>query len=180
MAEKRGSATHILVVMGVSGVGKTTVGKGIASALGWVFAEGDDFHPAANVAKMHAGHPLTDEDRWPWLRAIGVWMDGRIEAQRSSVVTCSALKRSYRDLLREGRPEVTFCEVDAPPEVIADRISERKGHYMPASLLPSQLATLQPLADDEPGVHVSAADSPDQIVRHALAKLGLTKEAKGK
>lgn len=177
MAQNRELATRILVVMGVSGVGKTTVGQGIAKALGWVFAEGDDFHSAANVAKMHAGVPLTDEDRWPWLRAIGAWMDGRIEAQRSAVVTCSALKRSYRDLLREGRPHVIFCEVDAPAEVIADRVSHRKGHYMPPSLLPSQLATLQPLADDEPGVHVSAADTPDQIVRHALAKLGLTSEA---
>lgn len=174
------SGVRQVVVMGVSGVGKSTFAKGLATLMRWPFVEGDALHPEANLVKMSSGQPLTDEDRWPWLRAIGVWMDGRIEAQRSSVVTCSALKRSYRDLLREGRPEVAFCEVDAPPEVIADRISERKGHYMPASLLPSQLATLQPLADDEPGVHVSAADSPDQIVRHALAKLGLTKEAPGK
>lgn len=177
MAERARSATAILVVMGVSGVGKTTVGIGIASALGWVFAEGDDFHSAANVAKMHAGHPLTDEDRWPWLRAIGAWMDGQIEAQRSAVVTCSALRRTYRDLLRAGRPEVTFCEVDAPADLIADRIQVRKGHYMPPSLLPSQLAAMEPLADDEPGVHVSAADTPDQTVRQALTKLGLTPPA---
>ena len=109
--------------MGVSGVGKTTVATGLAAALGWTYAEGDDFHPEANVAKMAAGVPLTDEDRWPWLRSIGAWMSAEIAAGRSAVVTCSALRRSYRDLLREGRPEVVFCHLIADPDLMGERVS---------------------------------------------------------
>lgn len=161
-----------IVVMGVSGAGKTTVARGIASAMGWDFAEGDSFHPAANVAKMAGGTPLTDEDRWPWLHAIGAWLDER--AGRSAVVTCSALKRAYRDWLRAGRPALRFCELDAGEEVIASRLAVRKGHYMPAALLPNQLATLEPLQPDEPGVHLATADSPAQTVRNALRALRLT------
>jgi gluconokinase len=171
------ASAQIVVVMGVSGVGKTTVAKGIADAMGWDHAEGDDFHPQANVDKMASGHALTDEDRWPWLRAIGEWMGTELAAGRSGVVTCSALKRSYRDLLRDGRPGVRFCQLDAPEELIADRLSHRKGHYMPPSLLPSQLATLEPLQPDEPGVRVSVAATPEQIVIDALAGLDLTPEA---
>jgi gluconokinase len=167
------TAAQIVVVMGVSGVGKTTVANGIAEALGWVFAEGDSFHSEANREKMAAGHALTDEDRWPWLSSIGDWMDERLAAGDSAVVTCSALRRSYRDLLRRGRPSVRFCELDAPSDLIAERLQHRTGHYMPPSLLPSQLATLEPLAEDEPGVHVSVAPTPEQIVRDALAALGL-------
>jgi gluconokinase len=159
--------------MGVSGVGKSTIARRIAGALGWPFAEGDDFHPEANRQKMAAGIPLTDEDRWPWLRSIGAWMDERLAAGESAVVTCSALKRCYRDLLCEGRPTVRFCELDAPPDLIADRLVHRTGHYLPPALLPSQLAALEPLAEDEPGVHVSVAGQPDEIVQHALAALGL-------
>ena len=160
--------------MGVSGVGKTTVAQGIAAALGWDYAEGDDFHPAANVAKMASGHALTDEDRWPWLRAIGDWMSNELRAGRSAVVTCSALKRSYRDLLRAGRPGVRFCQLDAAGDLIADRLADRTGHYMPPSMLPSQLASLEPLQRDEPGVRVSVAAAPDRVVGNALAALGLT------
>ena len=101
-----GTRVQMVVVMGVSGVGKSTVAKGLSTLLGWTFAEGDAFHPEANVAKMASGHPLTDDDRWPWLRSIGDWMSEEIAASRSGVVTCSALRRVYRDLLREGRPEV--------------------------------------------------------------------------
>jgi gluconokinase len=164
--------------MGVSGAGKTTVALGISKALGWEYAEGDDFHSNANRAKMAAGQPLTDEDRWPWLRSIAAWIDGHAAGGRSAVVTCSALRRAYRDLLRENRPGVRFCELEAPEELLAERLAKRQGHYMPASLLGSQLATLEPLQPDEPGVVVSVADTPDEIVADALDKLGLTpKEA---
>lgn len=162
-----------IIVMGVSGGGKTTVAVGIAQAMGWEFSEGDDFHPPANVQKMASGHPLTDEDRWPWLRAIGEWIDERERAGTSAVITCSALRRVYRDLLREGRPGVRFCHVEADAELIAERLSRRQGHYMPPSLLPSQLATLEPLEPDEPGVVVSAKDTPEQVVQAALHALGL-------
>ena len=113
--------------------------------MGWEFAEGDAFHSEANVAKMHSGQPLTDDDRWPWLESIGDWISGKEDAGESAVVTCSALRRVYRDLLRRGRPHVRFLHVEAPSEVIQDRMEHRPGHYMPASLLPSQLATLEPL-----------------------------------
>jgi gluconokinase len=157
--------------MGVSGVGKTTVAEGISAALGWTFAEGDDFHPEANVAKMRAGQPLTDEDRWPWLRRIGAWMAEEVDAGRSGVVTCSALRRAYRDLLREGRPEVTFCHLTADPDLVGERVSHRSGHYMPASLLPGQLALLEPLEPDEPGVVVPTDGEPAEVIARALAGL---------
>jgi gluconokinase len=163
---------RVVVVMGVSGVGKTTVGKGVAAALGWTYAEGDDFHPEANVAKMAAGIPLTDEDRWPWLRSIGAWMSDEIAAGRSAVVTCSALRRSYRDVLREGRPEVLFCHLTADPDLVSERVSRRTDHSMPASLLPSQLATLEPLEPDEPGVEVPADRDASVVVAQVLEVLG--------
>jgi len=166
----------LIVVMGVSGSGKTTVGRGIAAAMGWECAEGDSFHSAANVAKMAAGTPLTDEDRWPWLHAIGDWLDEHQRAGSSAVVTCSALRRVYRDLLREGRDGLRFCHLAADADVIRDRLEHREGHYMPPSLLPSQLATLEPLQPDEPGVVVSTTATPDEIVGNALRKLQLTPE----
>jgi gluconokinase len=165
-----------VVVMGVSGVGKSTVAKGISTFMGWTFAEGDAFHPDSNVAKMSAGTPLTDEDRWPWLRSIGDWMSEEIAAGRSAVVTCSALRRAYRDLLREGRPEVLFCHLTADPDLIGDRMSRRTDHYMPASLLPSQVATLEPLESDEPGVEVSVDGTPADVIARALEALGLADE----
>jgi gluconokinase len=167
---------RVVVVMGVSGVGKTTVGKGLAAALGWTYAEGDDFHPEANIARMAAGIPLTDEDRWPWLRSIGAWLSDEIAAGRSAVVTCSALRRSYRDVLREGRPEVLFCHLTADPDLIGERVGRRADHYMPASLLPSQLATLKPLEPDEPGFEVPAEGDASVVVaqvREVLGALGL-------
>jgi gluconokinase len=159
--------------MGVSGVGKTTVAKGLSTILGWTYAEGDAFHPEANVAKMASGQPLTDDDRWPWLRTIGDWMSGQIAAGRSSVVTCSALRRVYRDLLREGRPEVVFCHLTAEAGLIGERVSRRTDHYMPASLLPSQLATLEPLGPDEPGAAVPTDGEPAEVIARALAALDL-------
>jgi len=159
--------------MGVSGVGKTTVAKGLSTILGWTFAEGDAFHPGANVEKMASGQPLTDDDRWPWLRSIGDWMSGEITAGRSAVVTCSALRRVYRDLLREGRPEVLFCHLTADPDLVGQRMSHRTDHYMPASLLPSQLATVEPLEPDEPGAAVSTEGEAAEVIARARAALGL-------
>lgn len=159
-----------VVVLGVSGVGKTTVAKGIAAATGWTYAEGDAFHPTGNVAKMRAGVPLTDADRWPWLRAVRDWIDSR---EDSCVVTCSALKRAYRDLLREGHAGLRFCALQADPDLLLSRLAERTGHYMPPSLLRSQLDIYQPLEPDEPGVQVPAGGRPEQVVPRALAALGL-------
>jgi len=149
---------------------------GDRNSLGWEFAEGDAFHPEANVAKMRSGTPLTDEDRWPWLEAIGAWISRKESRGESAVVTCSALRRVYRDLLREGRPHVRFLHVTAESDVIRDRMEHRPGHYMPPSLLPSQLATLEPLGADEPGVTISNEGSAAQVLDRALAALGHRKE----
>ena len=165
----------VIVVMGVSGSGKTTVATGIATAMEWEFAEGDDFHPAANVEKMRRGRPLTDDDRWPWLEAIGAWISAKEAAGESAVVTCSALRRAYRDVLRRDRPHVRFLHVAAPRGVIADRVEHRAGHYMPPSLLPSQLATLEPLAPDEPGVSVTTEGAAPEVLDRCLVALGLRK-----
>jgi len=164
----------LVVVMGVAGSGKTTVARGIAVSMHWLFAEGDAFHPEANVEQMRRGTPLTDEDRWPWLERIGDWISEQEAQGRSAVVTCSALRRAYRDLLRDGRPHVRFCHIDGPQGVIQDRLDHRAGHYMPASLLPSQIATLEPLAPDEPGVVVPGAGSEAAVLAAALKALDLT------
>ena len=164
-----GSTT--VVVMGVSGSGKSTVAAGLVERLGWEFAEGDDFHPPANVAKMRAGTPLHDDDRWPWLRSLAAWIGEREQEGRSVVVTCSALKRSYRDVLRDGHPSVWFAHVTVDPDLLRERVEERTGHYMPSSLLDSQLATLEALQDDEPGTSVSGAGAPDAVVEQLLATL---------
>ena len=166
-------AVRQIIVMGVSGVGKSTIAVGICEATGWPLAEGDDFHPESNVAKMRAGTPLTDEDRWPWRRAIGTWMDEQVAAGRSAVVTCSALRRPYRDLLRGGRPEVEFCHLVAEPDLVGDRLSRRGGHFMPSSLLPSQYATLEPLEPDEPGVPISVEGPVAVVLDRALSALGV-------
>lgn len=160
----------LLVVMGVSGSGKTTIGRMLAARLSWPFAEGDDFHPPANIDKMASGHPLTDEDRWPWLAAIGRWIDERIEAGDSGVVTCSALKRSYRDVLR--RPEVTFVNLTGDRTAIAERVAARHGHFMPAALLDSQLATLEPPDADERVIPVDLALPPSEIADQVVRALG--------
>jgi gluconokinase len=162
-----------VIAMGVSGVGKSTVARGLSTALGWTYAEGDAFHSAAHVATMASGHPLTDEDRRPWLRAIGVWLDGQIAAARPSVVTCSALRRAYRDVLREGRPEVFFLHLVAGESLVADRVSHRTDHYMPASLLHSQYDALEPLEPDEPGVRVSVEGTADEVLQRVMTALGL-------
>lgn len=171
------SAPQFVIVMGVSGSGKTTVAEGLAEHLGWTYVEGDDLHPAANVEKMRNGIPLTDEDRWPWLRKIGEWIDEHEGEGKSAVITCSALKRTYRDLLREGRPGVMFCHVDVSREELERRLAERKGHYMPASLLQSQLDTLEELSEDEPGVIVESTGGQEAVLREVLKALNLDAEA---
>jgi len=145
----------VLVVMGVSGSGKTTVAEPLAEKLGWTFQEGDALHPAANIAKMKAGIPLDDADRAPWLAAIGTWMDGQIAQGMGGVVTCSALKRAYRDLLRAGRPLVRFVYLEGSEGLIAHRLAARSGHFMPPSLLASQFAALEPPAQEEHAIVVN-------------------------
>jgi gluconokinase len=160
----------IVIVMGVSGSGKSTVGRLLAAELGWPDAEGDDFHPAANVARLRAGHPLDDAERGPWIEAIAGWIRGQ---HGGAVVTCSALRRSYRDVLRGGGADVRFALLAVPGALLAARVEKRAGHFMPASLLPSQLATLEPLQPDEDGVTVDASGTPDQVTADIRARLGL-------
>ena len=162
----------VLILMGVSGCGKSTVAAQLAGRLGWPFAEGDDMHPAENVAKMHAGHPLTDDDRWPWLGRIAAWIDEQVAAGRSAIVTCSALKRSYRDVLR--RDEVTFVYLHGEYDQIARRLAARQGHFMPPELLASQFADLEPPAPDEQAIRVDIGGSPVELADEIVGQLGLT------
>lgn len=154
--------------MGVAGTGKSLVAAALAESTGWTMAEGDDFHPSANVEKMRAGRPLDDEDRWAWLRSIADWIGVQEQGGRSCVVTCSALKRSYRDLLRDGHSSVRFCQLEASNSTLRARLEGRRDHYMPASLLPSQLEALQPLEDDEPGGRVNAEGDVPAVLRRVL------------
>ncbi|HEX3804991.1 MAG TPA: gluconokinase [Solirubrobacteraceae bacterium] len=158
----------VVIVMGVSGAGKSTVAANLSERLGWDLAEGDDLHPAANVAKMAAGLPLTDEDRKPWLAAVARWIDGELDGGRRGAITCSALKRSYRDQLR--RPGVLFVFLDVPRAELEQRLAHRAHHFMPASLLESQLAALEPPAPDEAAITVVAED-PDYSVDAIVAAL---------
>lgn len=164
--------TVTLVVMGVSGVGKSSVAAELVRRTGWVFVEGDDLHPERNRAKMASGVPLDDDDRWPWLRRVAAWIGEQEAAGRNAVVTCSALKRSYRDLLRDGHPSARFVHLLAPPELIAARITARRNHYMPPSLLESQLATLEPLQPDEVGIAVGTTGDPAAVAERVLEHLG--------
>jgi gluconokinase len=166
-------APPLLLVMGVSGSGKTTVAKALAGALGWDFEEGDDLHPPANIAKMRAGIPLTDEDRKPWLEAIGAWMDTESAKARAGIVTCSALRRAYRDQLRQGRPQARFVFLDGPRDLIEDRMEHRQGHFMPTALLDSQIATLEAPGPDEPVIRVDISQSVPSQVRSIETALGL-------
>ena len=161
----------VVVVMGVSGSGKTTVGRRLVGRLGVPYAEADEFHPPANIEKMSAGRPLTDEDRWPWLRAIADWITSQA-GRRGGVVSCSALKRSYRDLLRSAADLVWFLHLDGSRALITDRITGRSGHFMPAALLDSQFADLEPLDEDEPGLVVDVDAAPADIVETAVRALG--------
>lgn len=158
-----------IVLMGVSGSGKTTIAKALAARLGWRCEDGDKFHPASNVAKMSAGHPLTDDDRWPWLKAIADEIDRLCAEGQRAVFACSALKRAYREVLVHGRDDVRIVFLDGTQELIASRLAARKGHFMPAGLLDSQFSTLERPTRQEAAVTVSI-DSPvegivDDIVR---------------
>jgi gluconokinase len=150
-----------IVVMGVSGSGKSTVGAALAQRLRVPFGDADDFHPAANIAKMTAGQPLNDDDRFPWLETIGQWL---ADHHDGGVMSCSALKRRYRDQLRKHCPEVEFVHLSGSPEVIGRRQASRPGHFMPPTLLDSQFATLEPLEADERGVTIDVDQNIDSIV----------------
>jgi gluconokinase len=157
------------VVMGVSGCGKSTVGVALATALGVNFIEGDAYHPAANVAKMSAGLALTDDDRAAWLLALQAPLRDARARGAGVVVSCSALKRRYRDVLRAADPALRFAHLDGSRALIAERMAARVGHYMPLSLLDSQLRDLEPLAADEAGIYLDVAEPPEQLLARLLA-----------
>jgi len=157
--------------MGVSGSGKSTIADRLAKRLAWTFEDGDRFHPASNVAKMHAGHPLTDEDRWPWLLAIAGEIDRVCAAGEHAVIACSALKRAYRDILIGERRGVSLVYLEGSHELIARRMAARHGHFMPTALLDSQFATLEPPGPDEPHIAVAVDVPPDAIVATIIEKL---------
>jgi gluconokinase len=167
----------VLVVMGVSGAGKTTVAGILADRLRWDFVEGDDLHPAANVAKMSAGIPLTDEDRWPWLACVAAWIRDRTSGGIPGIITCSALKRVYR--ARLAGDNVVFVHLVGAQDEIAERVAARTGHYMPASLLESQFATLEPPGDDESVIRVMNGRTPDDEATEIIRHLGLTHRVHG-
>lgn len=162
----------LVVVMGVSGSGKSTVGAALAARLGTGFSDADDLHPAANVAKMHAGVPLTDDDRWPWLDAVGAELAGH--AGTGLVVACSALRRGYRDRLRRHAPRALFLHLAGDRAVLAARMGHRQGHFMPLTLLDSQLDTLEPLGPDETGATLDLADAVDDLVAQGAAVVART------
>jgi carbohydrate kinase (thermoresistant glucokinase family) len=163
--------TVIAVLMGVSGSGKTTIARGIADRLGWDLLEGDKFHPPANVEKMSRGIPLDDADRLPWLRAIAAQIDEHRAAGRSAVVACSALKRSYRDILIDARPDVVLVYLRGSQELIGERMAARHGHFMPPALLDSQFATLQEPGPDEHPIVVTVALPPEAIVNAVITAM---------
>lgn len=168
-AEQSTTRPTAVVVMGVSGSGKSTVARRLSNRLGWPFVEADDLHPEANVAKMAAGTPLTDADREPWLRLVRDRVD---QLGTDVIVTCSALRRSYRDVLRSGQAQVRFVHLAGTAELLDARMTARTDHFMPASLLTSQLETLEPLEPDEDGVVLDVARRPAALVDAAVAALG--------
>ncbi|GGH90325.1 gluconokinase [Arthrobacter liuii] len=168
-------ATH-LVVMGVAGSGKSTLAAALSQQLGWACAEADEFHPAANIAKMSQGVPLQDEDRWPWLEEIRDWMTAQAAGGESTVLTCSALKRGYRELLSSADGRVVFLHLDGGAELISQRMQGREGHFMPPTLLPSQLATLEPLTPkelDAGSLRLDISPAPEELVAAVVQALNL-------
>lgn len=161
-----------IIVMGVSGTGKSTVATSLERVLGWAFAEGDDFHPPENIAKMASGRPLVDEDRWPWLQSLAAWTSERDARGEPTILTCSALRRRYRDLLRDGGAGTFFVHLVGDKGLLLERMGARE-HFMPPSLLESQLDTLEPLEEDERGMRVDVANPPERIARMVLAQLDL-------
>lgn len=162
----------ILVIMGISGSGKSTIAEILAARLGWTFQEGDNLHPEANVAKMHAGVPLTDEDRKPWLERVAAWIDGQRARKQPGIVTCSALKRSYRDIVIGDRPEVRLVYLRGGRDVIAEHLAGRHGHFMPASLLQSQIDTLEEPGPDEDPLTVDVGPSAETVAEKIIRLLG--------
>lgn len=169
-------ATH-LVVMGVAGSGKSTIAAALSQQLGWACAEADEFHPQSNISKMTQGIPLQDGDRWPWLQEIQGWMSAQAAAGQSTVLTCSALKQSYRQLLSEAGGRVLFVHLDGGADLIGQRMQGREGHFMPPTLLPSQLATLEPLTTGElaaGSLRLDISLPPAQLVEAVVAALKLS------
>jgi gluconokinase len=162
----------VIVVMGVSGSGKTTVGRLLADALGAEFAEGDAYHPPANIEKMRRGIPLEDADRWPWLHTLAAQIERWLAAGTTVVLTCSALKQRYRDVLAQGRPGVRFVHLHGEKALIRRRLDRRRGHYMPPTLLDSQFAALEPPGD---AITVDVAGTPEAIAATIITELGLTR-----
>ncbi|QIG93999.2 MULTISPECIES: gluconokinase [unclassified Bradyrhizobium] len=159
--------------MGVSGSGKSTIADRLAIRIGWRFEDGDSFHPPSNVAKMHSGQPLTDEDRWPWLRAIADEIDRICGVRERAVIACSALKRAYRDILLHGRDDVRIVFLDGTQELIAARLAARKDHFMPPGLLASQFRTLEPPTPDERPITVAIDRSVEAIIEDIVSQLKL-------
>jgi gluconokinase len=162
----------VVVVMGVSGSGKSTIALMLAHRLNWIFEEGDWFHPRSNIDKMHRGEPLTDEDRWPWLEGIAAWIDATRRAGNHGTVACSALKRAYRDILVGERPDVRIVYLKGGRDLIARRLAARNGHFMPPALLDSQFATLEEPQPDEHPIVVPIAAHPREVVEQIVKKLG--------
>ena len=162
----------VVVVMGVSGCGKTEVGEMLARELGYEFHDADHFHPPENVALMSRGIALQDAQRAPWLDSLAGFLDTAISERRGIVLACSALKRSYRSRIGAGRPEVRLVHLDGPEDLIRERLEQRTGHFMPASLLASQCALLERPTDDEKPIRIDIAPAPDEIVRQIVAAVG--------
>jgi gluconokinase len=173
VTEIRLAKLSALVVMGVSGSGKSTIGSMLARRLGWEYDDGDWFHPQSNIDKMHAGRPLTDEDRWPWLRAIARHIDETRRQGGHAIIACSALKRAYRDILVEDRPDVGLIYLKGDRNLIARRLATRYGHFMSPQLLDSQFAALEEPQEDERAIVVSIDAAPRAIVETILAQLGV-------
>jgi len=163
----------VVVVMGVSGSGKTTVALNLVSRLDWPFQEGDALHSAANIAKMRAGIPLSDEDRRPWIQAVAAWIDGQRATGIPGIITCSALKQEYRAIITAGRPEVRLVYLRGSFELISRRLARRQGHFMPAVLLQSQFDTLEEPGPDEKALAVDIGRPPDQIATEIIRRLNL-------
>jgi gluconokinase len=164
---------RVLILMGVSGCGKSTIAAILASRLQWPFEEGDALHPQANIEKLAAGHPLTDADRWPWLAKVADWVGERLDAGQNGLITCSALKRSYRDLINRRGSGVMFVFLAGSKETIAARLAARHGHFMQASLLDSQFADLEEPAPDEPAIRVDIGPPAAEIAEQIVEDLGL-------
>jgi gluconokinase len=169
----------IVILAGVAGSGKSTVGGILAVRLGWAFEDGDLLHSTADIAKMMSGVPLTDADRWPWLHTVAAWLDREIAAGKSDVIACSALKRSYRDFLRQGRPDVRIAFLQVDQATLMARLAARHDHFFPKKLLQSQLAAQEMPTPDEPVLVVSAAGTPAAMASKIIDGLGLAPRTPG-